>query len=130
MILCAPKMIDFMPDAQTLFTVVQHVEKSSPPKIALCLAGACPCPALNTFPIIHSWTSLGSIPARSTADRIANAPSCGAEKEERVPPKLPIGVRATDAITTSTSFRDMSGKKEKEKKKKKKKRRKRKRIYF
>jgi hypothetical protein len=36
----APKEMDFMPLAQTLFTVVQGVDSGNPAKMAACLAGA------------------------------------------------------------------------------------------
>jgi hypothetical protein len=48
-----------------------------------------------------SSTESGSMPATSTAPRIAVAPSRLACTEESVPPKLPIGVRAADKIKTS-----------------------------
>jgi hypothetical protein len=54
--LWAPNTIDFIPEEQTLFMVVQVTETGRPPKIAACLAGACPTPADNTFPNITSST--------------------------------------------------------------------------
>ncbi len=38
-------MTAFIPEAQTLFTVVQGTESEIPAAIAACLAGACPTPA-------------------------------------------------------------------------------------
>lgn len=38
--LCAPKVSVFIPDAQTLFTVVQGTEEGMPALIEACLAGA------------------------------------------------------------------------------------------
>ena len=37
----APSMTAFMPDAQTLFTVVHTVDTGSPAPSAACRAGAC-----------------------------------------------------------------------------------------
>lgn len=51
----------FIPDAQTLFTVVQTTELGIPAPNAACLAGACPKFALRTLPKMTSWTSEGSI---------------------------------------------------------------------
>lgn len=40
----------FIPDAQTLLTVVQTTELGIPAPSAACLAGACPKFALRTLP--------------------------------------------------------------------------------
>lgn len=50
----------FIPDAQTLLTVVQTTDLGSPAPRAACLAGACPKLALRTFPKYTSSTSDGS----------------------------------------------------------------------
>eukprot|EP00968_Pinguiococcus_pyrenoidosus_P010117 scaffold803_cov310-Pinguiococcus_pyrenoidosus.AAC.30 len=85
-----------MPEAQTLFTVVHGTLQGSPAPITACLAGAWPTPALTTLPrnavrredgvrneettpptrqqramATPSSMSLPSIPARSTAARMA-----------------------------------------------------------
>lgn len=52
--------IPFIPDAQTLLTVVQITELGIPAPKAACLAGACPRFALRTFPKKTSCTSDGS----------------------------------------------------------------------
>ena len=44
----ALSMIAFMPEAQTLLTVVDGVDFGSPANKAACLAGACPRPACKT----------------------------------------------------------------------------------
>ena len=54
MMLCAAKAIDFIPDAQTLLTVVQITLSGNPANFAACLAGACPNPACNTLPMYTS----------------------------------------------------------------------------
>jgi hypothetical protein len=41
------------------------------------------------------------MPARSTAAFIAAAPNWLADSEDKLPPKLPIGVLAAETITTS-----------------------------
>lgn len=49
-----------MPDAQTLFMVVQTTVFGIPAPSAACLAGACPKLALKTLPKNTSSTNLGS----------------------------------------------------------------------
>src|SRR5688572_1491310 len=89
----------FMPEPHILFTVVQPVARGNPAPSDACRAGAWPCPAGNTQPMITSWTSSGAILARSTAARIAAAPSSGAAKLLSSPWKAPIGVRAAETMT-------------------------------
>ena len=48
--------------------------------------------------MIVSSTFSGAMPARSTAARIATAPSSTAGVVESPPPNLPIGVRAADRM--------------------------------
>ena len=90
-----------MPDAHTLFIVVQGTSFEIPAKIAAYLAGACPKFACKTFPIKTSSIILESIPAFSMAPLIAAAPNLVADIDDKQPPKLPIGVRTADTITTS-----------------------------
>lgn len=52
--------LPFIPEAQTLFIVVQATEFGIPAPNAACLAGACPKFALKTFPKYTSCTRLGS----------------------------------------------------------------------
>lgn len=120
----------FIPEAQTLLTVVQITELGIPAPRAACLAGACPTLALITFPKNTSCTSDGSTFAllRAATDRqkqckhifikfqmhrkkhchrfpylpsIAIEPSLVADKDDRVPRNPPIGVRATPTMQTS-----------------------------
>jgi hypothetical protein len=122
--------IPFIPDAQTLLTVVQTTDLDSPAPRAACLAGACPKLALSTFPKNTSCTSDGSTLALLRAatyqqkrdkhifykcqiqcnknwhrltwlPSIAIDPSLVAGTDERVPRNPPIGVRATPTMQTS-----------------------------
>ena len=93
--------IPFIPDAQTLLTVVQTTDFDSPAPRAACLAGACPKLALRTFPKNTSSTIDGSTLALLRAASIAIEPSLVAGTDERVPRNPPIGVRATPTMQTS-----------------------------
>src|SRR5689334_20010697 len=98
---CAPNIMAFIPDAQTLFTSVQGILNPSPDAAATCVAGAWPRPDEMTFPTNNSSTTDASIPALLTAALYAIPASCIAEREASDAPKLPIGVRAAETITTS-----------------------------
>jgi hypothetical protein len=52
--------------------------------------------------MMTSWTRSGLMAARSTAARIAAAPSCGALKSFNSPWNAPMGVRAAEAMTTGS----------------------------
>lgn len=60
----------FIPDAQTLLTVVQTTVLGIPAPSAACLAGAWPRFALSTFPKNTSSTSDGSIFALLRAPKV------------------------------------------------------------
>src|SRR5215831_4112591 len=101
----------FMPEPHILLTVVAPVASGKPPPMLAWRAGAWPWPAGSTQPITTSCTCSGLMPARSTAARIAAAPSCGAEKSFSSPWNAPMGVLAAETITigsfimaTSRSF--------------------------
>src|SRR6478735_1531485 len=83
----------FIPEPHILFTVVQPAASGSPAPSEAWRAGACPWPAGSTQPMITSWTSSGRMRARSTAARIAAAPSSGAAKPLSSPWNAPIGRR-------------------------------------
>src|SRR5580765_2192295 len=100
----------FIPEPHILLTVVAPVESGRPPPRAAWRAGACPWPAGRTQPMITSCTCSGLTPARSTAARIAAAPSCGAEKSFSSPWKAPIGVLAAETITIGSLVMRASGK--------------------
>src|SRR5712664_2826710 len=89
----------FIPEPHILFTVVAAADKGRPAPSDAWRAGACPCPAGSTQPMITSCTWSGLTPARSIAARIAAAPSCGAVKSFSSPCSAPIGVRAAETIT-------------------------------
>src|SRR3954464_7131486 len=93
-----------MPEPHILFTVVQPVASGSPAPSEAWRAGAWPWPAGSTQPMMTSCTSSGRIFARSTAARIAAAPSSGAAKLFSSPWKAPIGVRAAETITIGSGF--------------------------
>src|SRR5215813_172495 len=89
----------FIPEPHILFTVVQPAASGNPAPSEAWRAGACPWPAGSTQPMITSCTWSGRMPARSTAARMAAAPSSGAAKPFSSPWNAPMGVRATETIT-------------------------------
>src|SRR5256885_6703320 len=89
----------FIPEPHILLTVVQPVPSGSPAPSDAWRAGAWPWPAGSTQPMITSLTSSAPILARSTAARIAAAPSSGAAKLFSSPWNAPIGVRAAETMT-------------------------------
>ena len=97
---CAPNIIDFAPEEQTLFTVVQGTVFGIPAYIAACLAGACPKFAEQTLPINTSSIALASIVDFSKAALMTIDPSLVAEIDAKLPPKLPNGVLKAEQIYT------------------------------
>ena len=91
---CVPSMIAFIPEAHTLFTVVQGTFCPKPAPSAACRAGACPTPACKTFPMktssIHSELTFPF----SKAPLIAMEPSLVAGTLDNAPINEPIGVLA------------------------------------
>ncbi len=67
------RSLPFMPEAQTLLTVVQTTVLGKPAPIAAWRAGACPRFALSTLPKNTSCTVAGSTPAFWSAARLQNA---------------------------------------------------------
>src|SRR5712671_6081047 len=98
----------FMPEPHILLTVVQPAASGRPAPSDAWRAGAWPCPAGSTQPMITSWTCSGLIFPRSTAARIAAAPSSGALKPFISPWKAPMGVRAAETITIGSGFMEES----------------------
>src|SRR6185436_657823 len=98
----------FMPEPHILFTVVQPVASESPAPSAAWRAGAWPWPAGSTQPMRTSCTSSGFSLARSTAARMAAAPSSGAAKPFSSPWKAPMGVRAAATMTIGSGFMEHS----------------------
>src|SRR6476659_2161581 len=101
-----PSMVAFMPEPQTLLTVVAPVASGRPAPRAAWRAGAWPWPAGNTQPIRTSSMRSGLIPARSTAALITVEPRRGAAIGASSPWKRPSGVR-TDAAMTIGSLRSL-----------------------
>ena len=97
------------PEPQTLLIVIAPVLTGRPALIVAWRAGAWPMPPESTQPMITRSTSSGWRFARFTASRIATAPSSGAGSEPSAPWKLPIGVRAALAITTSVELMEPPG---------------------
>src|SRR3989442_855043 len=98
----------FIPEPHILFTVVQPAARGRPAPSEAWRAGAWPCPAGSTQPMITSCTSSGEILARSTAARIAAAPSSGAAKPFSSPWKAPIGVLAAATMTIGSGCMELS----------------------
>src|SRR6267378_763061 len=98
----------FIPEPHILFTVVQPAASGRPAPSEAWRAGAWPCPAGSTQPMITSCTSSAEILARSTAARIAAAPSSGAAKPFNSPWKAPIGVLATATMTIGSGCMELS----------------------
>src|SRR5438094_4623961 len=98
----------FIPEPHILFTVVQPAASGRPAPSEAWRAGAWPCPAGSTQPMITSCTSSGEILARSTAARIAAAPSSGAAKPFSSPWKAPIGVLAAATMTIGSGCMELS----------------------
>ena len=91
----AASMTALRPDPQTRLIVVAGVVSARPARRSAWRAGAWPDPAPRTWPMTtSSILASGGRPDRSTAARIAVAPSSTAETVDRAPPNLPIGVRA------------------------------------
>ena len=68
----------FMAEPHILLTVVQPAASGRPAPSDAWRAGAWPWPAGSTQPMMTSSTCSGLIPARSTAARMAAAPSSAA----------------------------------------------------
>src|SRR6202453_2082142 len=101
MMSCA-SIVAFMPDPQTLLTVVAPVASGSLAPRAACRAGAWPCPAGSTQPMKTSSIRSGDNLARSTAALITWEPSAWALKGERSPMNRHSGVRAAETMTTGS----------------------------
>ncbi len=64
-----------MPEPHILLTVVQPTPTGRPAPSAACRAGAWPCPAGSTQPMMTSSTCSGRTPARRNAAPMATEPS-------------------------------------------------------
>ena len=88
-----------IPEPHILLTVVQPTATGRPAPSAAWRAGACPCPAGSTQPMMTSSTSSAFTPARSSAAPIATEPSWWADIDDNSPWNAPIGVRAPATMT-------------------------------
>ena len=95
---CAPSITAFIPEAQTLFTVVAITLSGKPANLEACRAGAWPRLACITLPIMTSSTNSGFNSILSSAPFIAVAPSLVLEILAKLPPKLPMGVLTAETI--------------------------------
>jgi len=73
----------------------------SPAWIAAWRAGFLADAGRQDLPMITSDTCSGATPARSSTLRITSAPRSDAGVRARLPPNLPIGVRAAPTMTDS-----------------------------
>src|SRR5690348_8755231 len=89
-------------EAQTLLIASAGVSIGRPAATDACRAGACPAPPWSTWPMITYCGSSGSMPARSSAARIAIPPSSVAERRASPPPRRPNGVRTAPTMTLRT----------------------------
>jgi hypothetical protein len=101
-IACAPSIAACSPEPQTLLIVIAGTMYGMPALIAAWRAGFCPTPAVSTWPMMTSDTCSGATPARSSTLRITSAPRSAAGLLARLPPNLPIGVRAAPTMTISS----------------------------
>ena len=96
-------VLTFIPLAQTLLTVVHCASSWPPAPFQACLAGACPTPALTTFPRVTSTMSEAlkvEVEEREASWwEIVEEAKAGAEIEEREPLNGAMAVRAKDTIT-------------------------------
>ena len=81
-----------------LLTVMQPVPRGRPAFSAAWRAGACPCPAGSTQPMIAWSTHAGSTLARAIAALITTLPRSLADRVAKSPWRPPIGVRAAPTI--------------------------------
>ena len=107
MMSCA-SMVAFMPEPQTLLTVVAPVASGSLAPRAAWRAGAWPCPAGSTQPMNTSSIRSGASFARSSAAPITCEPSLWALKGDSSPMKRPSGVRAAETMTTGSEAAAMA----------------------
>src|SRR5215471_1160366 len=105
---CA-SIVAFIADPHILLTVVHPTESGTPALIEACRAGAWPCPAGNTQPMMTSSTSGGATRPRSSAALIATAPRSLAETTAKSPSRPPIGVRAAPTMTIGSLSMEISG---------------------
>ena len=82
LIACAASITALSPEPHTLLIVTALTVAGMPDLSSACRAGACPTPPWMTLPMMTSWTSPPAMPARSSAARMATAPSSGADSDD------------------------------------------------
>ena len=107
MMSCA-SMVAFMPEPQTLLTVVAPVASGRLAPRAAWRAGAWPWPAGSTQPMNTSSILSGASLARSSAAPITCEPSLWALNGDSSPMKRPSGVRAAERMTTGSEAAAMA----------------------
>ena len=98
-----------MPLPHILLSVTAPVESGRPARRMAWRAGAWPWPAIRQLPISTSSMLSPGTPARSTAARMATAPSSQAASEEKSPSKPAIGVRAAETMTMESAMKSSFG---------------------
>ena len=78
-------MTAFNPEPHILLMVRHSTESGRPAPNAACLAGAWPCPAESTLPIITSSMEFKSTLVSSKTALIAVDPNLDADTEDRFP---------------------------------------------
>src|SRR5205807_9738167 len=96
-----PSVMDFIPEAQPLFTVYAGTSCGTPLRMEIWRATFGPPPAWRALPNMVASILSGGTPARSTAALAATTPISAAVIEASEPPNLPIGVRTADRMYTS-----------------------------
>src|SRR5579859_478938 len=96
-------MAAFMPEPHILLTVVHSTPSGRPAPRAAWRAGACPCPAGSTQPMMASSTASADRPERFSAASMAAAPSLGAATSLKSPCRPAIGVRAAPTMTIGSA---------------------------
>ena len=93
-----------MPLPHILLSVTAPADCGRPAFSAACRAGAWPWPAIRQLPISTSSMLSPGTPARSTAARMATAPSSQAGTAAKSPSRPPIGVRAAETMTMDSDM--------------------------
>src|SRR5579859_6467609 len=97
-------IVAFMPEPQTLFTVVQGTDLGSLAPREAWRAGAWPRPAGSTQPMMTSLTCGPCTPVSARAASMAALPSSVALTWENWPWKEPMAVRRAATMTTGSDI--------------------------
>ena len=104
MMLSCASITVFIPEPQTLLTVVHVVDFNKSAPSTACRAGAWPSAAGNTQPINASVMSSAFKPDCATAARMATEANCGDVNPTNCPFMEPMGVRLAATITTESDM--------------------------